>query len=141
MKLVEARAPFSVLRAHAGLSPQFVKFHETLEACLTGTDAVALCELSMPQAGPDAVLKAIIDGVKEFRSDAVTRQALFQYYALQTNEMRTHVQAELVPIHDGISEVPDLCVQLETRGASGGQSSSDPNPYEPAFAKLLLFVF
>ena len=73
---------------HSGLTPNLNPAHETLKAFLTGTDAPALPQILMPDAGPESVLQAILQGVNDLRANAVTRQTLTQFYELQSVEMR-----------------------------------------------------
>ena len=76
---------------HSGLTPNLKAAHDTLDAFLTETDAPALPQILMPDAGPESVLQAMLPGVNDLRANTVIRKTLTLFNDLQSVEMRTHV--------------------------------------------------
>ena len=126
---------------HSGLTPNLKAAHETLDAFLTGAYAPALPQIPMPDTGPESVLQAILQGVNDLRANAVTRQTLTQFYELQSVEMRTYVQAELVPVHHGIRAVETSVGQLEARMSAANISEARPEPHDPARRRIAFIGF
>ena len=88
----------------------------------------------MPQSDDTAsVFKAFLDdqaallqGVNDLRANVVTRQQLHVFQELQSPEMRTYVQAELVPIHTALRQqsahagaMGDRVARVESRLEAG----------------------
>ena len=48
---------------------------------------------------------ALLKGVNELRANVVTRDALSQFYELQSEEMKVFVLAETAPLHSGLNRV------------------------------------
>ena len=105
----------------------------------------------MPQAHDSAsILKALLEGhaaliqgVNDLRANVVTRRQLQAFQELQTMELPTYVQAELVPAHETfiristhLGSIADRVNHIESPvnsgGASGARASGTaPKIYEP----------
>ena len=94
---------------HSGMTPQLQLERQQLTDFLAESEAsmAPIPAPPMPQSDdPASVFKALLEGqaallqgVNDIRANAVTRQQLQAFHKLQSTEMRTYVQAELVPIH------------------------------------------
>ena len=137
--------------ARSGLSPLLNQNRQSLEAFLADTTAPALPPIAPTPApqqhdGPDAILQALLQGqnallqgVNEMRANMVTTQTLAKFHELQSREMQTYVQAELVPIHNGFSQVVARVAALEAQdrgSSSAGPMSSRMNPNDPGLKRL-----
>ena len=146
---------------HSGMSPQLLHERQTLEAFLADTFAPSLPPIPTPapiqvqQADSATVFQAILDGqaallqgVNELRANAVTKQHLQTFHALQSQEMRTYVQAELAPVHAGFKELgtnmgkfSDRLDRIESGASSIGNESAGFDPRDPAFRRVAFIGF
>ena len=69
---------------------------------------------------------ALLQGVNGLRANVVTRQQLHGFQKLQNQEMRTHVQAELSPMHTALRQqsahvgaMGDRVARVESRLEAG----------------------
>ena len=146
---------------HSGMSPQLIHERQTLEAFLADTFAPSLPPIPTPapiqvqQADSATVFQAILDGqaallqgVNELRANAVTKQHLQTFHALQSQEMRTYVQAELAPVHAGFKEFgtnmgkfSDRLDRIESGANSIGNESAGSDTRGPAFRRVVFIGF
>ena len=95
----------------------------------------------MPDPRPESVLQAILQIVHNLRANAVIRQTLAQLYELQFVEMRTYVQAELLPVHHGIRDVETRVGQFEARMSAANTSEARPEPHDSARRRIAFIGF
>ena len=140
------------------MTPQLQRHRQKLTDFLSDT-VVSMPPIPsppMPQSDDaSSVLKAILDGqaallqgVNDLRANVVTRHQLQAFHDLQTTEMRTYVQAELVPVHESfgqvsaqIGSIADRVKHIEKRVGSGGLPSPGPNPHDPALRQIAFVGF
>ena len=58
---------------------------------------------------------ALLQGVNDMHANIVTTQTVARFHELQSREMQTYVQAELTPMHNGISQVVARVAALEAQ--------------------------
>ena len=90
---------------------------------------------------------ALLQGVNDLRVNVVTRHQLHTFQQLQSQEMRTYVQAELTPILSAFSQmssqvglIADRMSRLEARDR-GAAAMHGPNPPDSALCKIAFIGF
>ena len=143
---------------HSGMTPQLQRERQKLTDFLADTEASMppIPAPPMPQSDdPASVFKALLDGqaallqgVNDIRANVVTRQQLQAFHELQSTEMRTHVQAELAPIHNHLRQqsaqvevMVDRVAQVESRMASLTVSEARPEIHDPARRRVAFVGF
>ena len=142
---------------HSGMPPQLQRERQTLDDFLAGIGS-SMAPIPSPAAPVShdtaSVLQALLEGqaallqgVKDLRANVVTPDQLQTFQQLQSQEMRTYVQAEFSPVHSAFSQmssqvglIADRMSRLEARDR-GAAAMHGPNPHDSALCKIAFIGF
>ena len=142
---------------HSGMTPQLQQQRQRLADFLNDNEPSMqpIASPPMPQSEDTASAlqallagqAALLHGVNDLRANVVTRHQLQAFHELQTTEMRTYVQAELVPVHETFNQfsaqmglIADRVRQIESH-ASSDAVGNNRKAVDSSFTKLAVKKF